>query len=227
MVDYCDNPTYGSNCDTFYLSKSASVLSSIQGCIVGMSSILTLTVIYRSQIRLSSAYHRIMCSMSVMDLIASIAMALSTIPMPKDQIYPFEGAMIYGTTVTCEIQGFAYVVGFAGSSLYFCGLCCFYLCIINFRMSDKAIRTYLEPTIHLVSTGVPLACSVSCVIDRLANLFSFFFINRMFTHSVPDCCLTFFGIDIGIGINIGIGICRYFFTFLIYSTLLLTRPGVR
>ena len=160
-MDYCDNPDASSYCNSFIFSKGVVIISMVSGWISTIASILTITVIFRSQIRLSSVYHRIIFGMSVSDTIGSIAMALTTIPMPTDQIYPFEGGMIYGTTTTCEIQGFAYVFGIGGSYFYNCGLCFFYLCIIKFRCSDQKIRRYVEPTIHLLGLVVTSIGAVS------------------------------------------------------------------
>jgi hypothetical protein len=158
MTDFCD--IYAPLCDTFYLTKTASTMATVSSTITVIASIISISVISRSQIRLSSVYHRIIFFMSILDLIGSTAMALTTIPMPKDQIYAFEGGT-YGTVATCEAQGILFLYGIGGSFHYSSGLCLFYLCIIVFQMSDRKIRRYLEPSIHFFSNVLPFANVVS------------------------------------------------------------------
>jgi hypothetical protein len=161
MDDYCNNPLVPSKiCDNFFLSREASIIATISGSVSTISSIIAITVIIRSEIKLSSVYHRIIFAMCIFDIIGSIAMALNSIPMPKDQIYPFEGGS-YGTVATCEAQSIAVLLGVMGSYHYTCGLSIFYVCIILFQIGDHKIRRYLEPCIHGVGIIVPVIGIVS------------------------------------------------------------------
>jgi hypothetical protein len=161
MDNHCDNPLTPSRyCDNFFLTKEASIIALTSGSVSTISSIIAITVIIRSEIKLSSVYHRIIFAMCIFDIIGSIAMALNSIPMPKDQIYPFEGGS-YGTVATCEAQSIAVFLGTLGSFYYTCGLCIFYLCIIQFKMNDRKIRRCLEPIIHVVSIISPVISVVS------------------------------------------------------------------
>jgi hypothetical protein len=149
-------------CDSFYLTKSASYTAIGTGSLVAISSLIVIHVIWKSQIRLSSVYHRIMFAMCLYDFTGSVAMALTTIPMPKDQIYPFESNIAsYGNVATCEAQSFIYIISSFASSTYFCGLSIFYMCIIAFRLSDKTIRNCLEPCIHLFCIALSTTAAVS------------------------------------------------------------------
>lgn len=92
----------------FYFSKAAIVIPSITGSVSFLSSGIVIYVIARS--RVFSTYHRIMLGTSVADCIASLAIALTTLPMPRDVIYPFAGHAL-GNVKTCEVQGLSYLIG--------------------------------------------------------------------------------------------------------------------
>ena len=148
-------------CNSFYLSRLSSYLT-IAGSTLSLPlSILTLLVIYRSRIQLSSVYHRIICATSVADIIRALTTMLTNAPFPKDQIYPFELSIMAGTTESCEAQAFAQFVTSTSSSLYFVGLCVFYVCLIRFRTSDEVLRKRLEPCIHAIALLPPLIVTVS------------------------------------------------------------------
>jgi len=91
-----------------------------------------------------------MFGLSFADIIASIAIALTTLPMPKDVIYPFSGPS-YGTIGTCEAQGFLYIMG---SSLAFCmmaALNVYYACTLSFNVREEVFRRYIEPVFYVIS----------------------------------------------------------------------------
>ena len=52
-------------------------------------------IVLSSTQKLSTTYHRIMTFVSLCDIIASVCMALATIPMPTDNVvYTFDGPMV-------------------------------------------------------------------------------------------------------------------------------------
>jgi hypothetical protein len=88
----------------------------------GVSVLASSTVIYlifKSQTKLRTIYHRIMLGMSTADVLGSLAMGLSTLPMPR---CPYEelniqydwAGMRLGNVYTCNAQAFFY--GFVGVS---------------------------------------------------------------------------------------------------------------
>ena len=156
---------------TIKFSICAIAIPACAASISVISSALIVFVIYRSQIKLSSVYHRIIFVMSSADIIGSTAILLTTIPMPRDQIYPYRGAS-YGTVTTCEIQGFLVLYNNGVALTYNCGLSLFYLCLVYFQMKDENIRKYVEPTIHIFCWIVPLIISVSTsyYLERGRNL---------------------------------------------------------
>ena len=148
--NYCDpSSPLKEGCDSFYLTKTASYTATGTSTVSIISSMSILYIVARSAQKLRSTYHRIMTNIAIFDLVGSLAMSLSTIPMPKDVIYPFEGGRVYGNIETCEAQAFLILFGCIGSLLMFWGLQIFYVSIIQFNISDKVLRRYLEPAIHI------------------------------------------------------------------------------
>lgn len=117
-----------------------------------------------SSVAAADTYHRTMLCLCISDMITSLSIALSTIPMPKDvhDVYSFD-AKSYGSAATCEMQAFSYVMG---SQLSFCASCfltLYYLLTIRYQISRRIMTKYIEPCGLLVS----LSLSVLYPIDKL------------------------------------------------------------
>ena len=132
------------------------------GCISAVSSILVILIIARSSQRFSTVYHRLMFGISVYDLIASIAMALTTLPMPADMIYrQFEGSHL-GTNESCEAQASSLLVASMGTFAYTIAICSYYMTtarkMLHEEDTDVYTRTsrWFEPTIHFACITVPV-----------------------------------------------------------------------
>ena len=167
----CDQHPFPSECSPFYSSSAAQISELILTLVSACASVTVIVVILRSQIRLSSVYNRIMLGMCYADLIAFVSLAMLTIPMPSEHIYP-SWAGSYGNITTCNIQAFMNVMGHLASGVYIMGLSVFYLCLIRIQMRDKIIRRYVEPTIHICSwlASLSLAVSEYCGIKRKCHL---------------------------------------------------------
>ncbi len=134
--------------NNFYTTKAGIVIPTITGTVSALSSLAIICFILST--RNNTIYHRIMFFMSLSDIMASVAIALTTLPMPKDVIYPYAG-LSYGTVKTCEAQGFLYLTG---SSLVICmnaGLCVYYLCILVLNMREIVFRKCIEPLLYIFS----------------------------------------------------------------------------
>ena len=144
--------------NTFYFTRGGQIIPTIAGTLSAFSSMTIIYIIIRSQSRLATTYHRIMFMISFWDCILSTAYALSTIPMPSDVIYPFEGKS-YGNSTTCTIQGFVMCLGqlFVVSSTV--SLSIFYMCTIRFNMTDATAKRILEPILlmYVLLQSVPLS----------------------------------------------------------------------
>lgn len=97
-----------------------------------------------------------MFGMSCTDIVSSVAVGLSTLPLPVDIPWgPMVGTRL-GNTATCEAQGFCYVFGFASMFAYNAMLGFYNTCAIAFRMEEETIRRRVEPFIH----AFPLICGL-------------------------------------------------------------------
>jgi len=76
--------------------------------------------------------------------------ALTTIPMPKDVIYPFEMPS-YGSIATCEAQGFIFLLGSGLVNDMNIFLNIYYMCTLKYKMQEKTFRKYLEIPLYIVS----------------------------------------------------------------------------
>jgi len=97
-------------------------------------------------------------------MLTSLAIALTTIPMPKDVIYPFAGRS-YGTTATCEAQGLVFVIGSAIGIIMNAILNIYYLCTLRYKMKAATFSKFVEPILLVVGILLP----VVTIITILAN----------------------------------------------------------
>jgi len=140
-----------------------SIVPRITGSLSVVSSSTIIFLIYRSDAKLTTIYHRIMFCMSICDIIGSTAMTLTTIPMPKEmpleQELGFEwpGGNRYGNTLSCNIQGFSFTFGTLTMFGLNAMLCFYYACSIAFQMKEINIRKYIQPIIY----GIPLAVGLT------------------------------------------------------------------
>jgi len=137
----------------------AALVPRITGSISFVSSVILIFLIYRSHKKLSTIYHRIMFGMSVADLMSSSAMALTTLPMPRNGVddYKWDEDHIgwfhqtkLGNAHTCEAQAFFFSSGIHIMFAYNGSLCVYYACAIAFRMHEKSIKKKVEPFLHIV-----------------------------------------------------------------------------
>ncbi len=138
------------NFDDFYQSMIASTIASTSGALSSIFSLLIMYIIIRSEKRLSSSYHRIMFFMSFWDLVTSVAIAFTTMPMPIDNLLEFEKGSV-GNTFSCSVQGFLAYVGSCLGILSFCILNIYYLCKLRYKIQEELIRKYVETIGYVVS----------------------------------------------------------------------------
>ena len=143
----------------------------------GVSVLASSTVIYlifKSQTKLRTIYHRIMLGMSSVDILGSLAMGLSTLPMPRGSSeelgfdYDWVGTRL-GNIYTCRAQGFFFVLGITAMFTYTCSLCLYYTLAIAFRMKEERITKYWEPFFHGVPLLLGLASSIPPLVTGMIN----------------------------------------------------------
>jgi hypothetical protein len=136
--------------ETVYTSSTGIRITITTASLSAIASLLIIFIIFRSKTKLTSVYHRIMFGMSFYDILQSVAMAITTVPMPKDMIYQqFEG-LIVGTDVSCRAQGFLFIFGSMTSTTYNGVLCWYYLFVLHFQLQDEKIKRYIEPFFHVL-----------------------------------------------------------------------------
>ena len=143
------NHTYDTY-DTFYFTRAGQIVPSISGALSFIGSASINVLILKSGTRLSTTYHRIMFFISCADILSSAMVCLTTIPMPKDTLYPFEGGK-YGTVQTCEAQGFIHIIALTSAVCGNAGLNIYYLCTIRYKMSEERIKKFVEPVLFCLS----------------------------------------------------------------------------
>jgi hypothetical protein len=109
-----------------------------------------------------------MFGMSLADICGSIAMALTSLPMPsympKEEIFGYKWAGTrLGNTYTCNAQGFFSTFGMAAVLCFDVMLCVYYACAIAFGMKEKKIKKYVEPIIH----GLPIVFGLGFALPPL------------------------------------------------------------
>mmetsp|Transcript_15732 Transcript_15732/g.22921 ORF Transcript_15732/g.22921 Transcript_15732/m.22921 type:complete len:525 (-) Transcript_15732:91-1665(-) len=139
--------------ETFYFTRAAIVTATVTGSISAISSAIIICIILRSASKLKSPYHQIMFFMSLWDIVASTAIALSTIPMPVNVMYPFEGRS-YGTKQTCRVQGLLYAFGTACGFAGNIALYAYYLATIRFKVKDETMKNRVLPVFFVLGTLV-------------------------------------------------------------------------
>ncbi len=154
---------------TLYTRWAGVSIAIVTSSLSAISSALIIFMILRSSSPLSSTYHRIMFGMSISDVFASTAMALSTSLLPKDAVYEqFEPKML-GNRTTCNLQGFLFTAGTNATFGYNAALCIYYLCAIKFKLKKVTMRKKCEPFLHMMSLCCGLIPSILFYFGDLFN----------------------------------------------------------
>ena len=139
----------------FAMTTAGFIVPTITGILSTCCYVLILYAIYKSPHKLSTTYHRIMAMMSIFDILASVCIAFTTLPMPSDDIVRFAGPML-GNHLTCQIQGCILSFGLAGGgSLYMC-LSWYFVCRMTLMMHSNTITKRIEPLFYLISFGIAI-----------------------------------------------------------------------
>ena len=109
------------------MSIHSSVSPRFSGGLSAISSAFVIYLIVRSEIKLSTIYHRIVFGMCCVDIIGSLACSLASLPMPTefpdDDWYDTWDGTRLGNTRTCEAQGFFSTFGLVTMFAYNSMLC--------------------------------------------------------------------------------------------------------
>ena len=154
---------------TLYTSQLGIGLNCFSSTLSAISSIALIVILLRSDKGLSTVYHRRIMSIAVATLVASLAMAFSTLPMPKDMIYTaFEG-IVAGNTLTCDIQYFFISLGGHSYYWFIMILALYYVCRIVLNKSEQKFRNRIEVPMHIIAAVYSFGMSALIVGHRLSN----------------------------------------------------------
>lgn len=94
-----------------------------------------------------SVYHRLLCAMSIYDVLESVWNFCSTWPIPAGPLGIWGAS---GNTQTCTAQGFFLQLGLA-IPMYNASLSIYYLLVIRYNVPDDKLWKRVEPTMHAAS----------------------------------------------------------------------------
>lgn len=135
---------------SFNQLRAISIIPMVTGSLSIFGSILILYIVYRSYLKLTTTYHRLMYGLAISDILQSLSLSFSSIPVPSDTPgIPY--AM--GNQMTCNFQGFIGTIGKTALTFYYCGLTGYFLLSIkSFEfVTDEFLSKRYEPFIHILS----------------------------------------------------------------------------
>lgn len=162
--------------DCLYYRTSEATQVAVCSCLLsGLSSLLVIYIILISSTRLSSIYHRIVCCMSIADIVYCLSTCLSTLPMPAPgldywtDIINIQGPRI-GNVHTCALQGFFFQLFLEIYCRYLKSLYIYYFCVIVLKVSEQTLATYVEPFMHIRNIFASLADTLPKYLEEDYNV---------------------------------------------------------
>lgn len=162
LMQGVNNYLDGNVVSSFNFTRSAILIATISGSLSCVSSLVIISIIIRS--KKQSPYHRIMLIYSIFDFVFSLAISLTTIPMPKkvkdkNMLYEFGGPS-YGNEWTCAIQGYTILLCIGGLMFSASLLYIYYCCSIVFKMPKEAFALKVERPFVICSLAVIVTYSL-------------------------------------------------------------------
>lgn len=156
------NGAYGRN-----ENIALNVIPMITGSISLASSGTIAVMILKCEKRLTYPFRRLIFGLSIADVLQSLAMVTGPFALPASQD-PLHKS--HGSTFTCELQGFALHIGFAGVPMYVLSLSIYYLCAVKYNINDKVFSRKIEPWLHAISILWTLAGGIACWSSGVFNI---------------------------------------------------------
>ena len=130
---------------TLNQSKALAIIPKVTGPISFIGSVSVVYEIASDRRKWNRPYHRLLFSMCVFDAFSSIALALSTWPIP-------EGGPVYssGTVATCSAQAF-FIQANIASPIYNFMLSVYFLLVIKHSASERHIQNRAEPIMQAIT----------------------------------------------------------------------------
>ncbi len=161
------------------------ILPMISGSISFLGSGTIAVVILISPNRFKTPYRRIVFGLSVMDTIQSLGMIIGPFAIPQGT----EGALwAIGNTYSCDVQGFAVHIGFAGVPMYTLCLCLYYYFMIQLNMSESDFSKKVEPYLHAGAIAWTFIGGFICLSSKSFNVLEAG--NMCWYTPLPADCVT-------------------------------------
>jgi hypothetical protein len=148
------------------MGKVATVVPIVVAITSFISCAFIICIVWKSG--RNTSYHRIMSFMSAWEMIRSLCIAMSTLPMPKDVIYPYYGHS-YGNVKTCEAQAFLLLFGGGMTISASSFLNLYYLLTIRYNVREETLRKYIEPVFLIGNTAISLVVPVTFQMNEYLN----------------------------------------------------------
>ncbi len=152
--------------DTFYFTEAGQGVTSTAAAVSMVSSFCVIYFVLVS--KSNTTYHRIMLFSSVCDVVTSSMFAITTLPMPGDVIYPFEGKKI-GSFASCQCQAFVYFVASQHMICANVALNIYYVCTIRYQMDGERFKKIIEPIVWIFVVILPLPLPIVLLHVGLLN----------------------------------------------------------
>jgi len=142
----------------------------IFGALSLMGSTTIVTILLRKKYkRLSSVYERLILGMSCTDILSSTAVIFSVLPTPAGTFDVSGMRFGYGTTTTCDIQGFFFHAGQMGTTLYYGALATYYVLEVSTNTPKKVVKTQIEPFLHAIPILYPITTGIFLAVTQEFN----------------------------------------------------------
>jgi hypothetical protein len=145
-----------------------------------MASVVGSSLIIRDVIQIGnknsdalSTRYRLLCGMSVCDILSSSAWFLTSWPVPEDALSGMFTVWNVGSTQTCRAQGF-FVQLAIGTVTYNACLALYYLLVIRYGWKNEYISKHVEPWMHFVAVAFALSTSIAALALDLYNPIGWF-----------------------------------------------------
>ena len=129
------------------------------------SSAISYIVLSDRRRKLRTGYHRILLTVSFVDIVASMGFFLGSWLAPKDTPGLWQPK---GSFATCNFGGF--LINFVVVELSILGyLSLYYLFTVRYRVSESVLKKYLEPCMHLTVFLIVVVIGLASVFNSAYN----------------------------------------------------------
>jgi len=146
-------------------TDAEAIIPLVTGPISLISSAIIIAMILRSKKGLSIIYHRILFGLSVVDILGAAGISAGSL-VSKGTTNLWKS---FGSTSTCNAQGFLAVFSFTAQPLYSCSLHIYFLCTIKYEMKTEDIQRRFEPFFHCIPILYGITGAIIALVTESIN----------------------------------------------------------